>query len=101
MSSDVKPCAGNSAKVFAMSNSEPILSQFFTKEELAAELGRNMRTLDRWEALGIGPPRTIIGRTVLYRRTSTQRWLAAQENHGSGNAAAVEGSSNRELQGSL
>jgi hypothetical protein len=90
-----------SAKVFAMSNSEPILSQFFTKEELAAELGRNMRTLDRWEALGIGPPRTIIGRTVLYRRTSTQRWLAAQENHGCGSAAAVEGSSNRELQGSL
>ena len=38
-----------------MSNSE-ILSEFFTKEELAAELRRNPRTLDRWEVLGMGPP---------------------------------------------
>jgi hypothetical protein len=65
-----------------MSNSEPILSQFFTKEELAAELGRNMRTLDRWEVLGMGPPRTFVGRKILYRRNSVQRWLAAQENRG-------------------
>ncbi len=51
-----------------MSNTEPILSQFLTKEELAAELGRNARTLDRWEALGIGPPRTLVGRKILYPR---------------------------------
>jgi hypothetical protein len=62
-----------------MSDSEPLLSEFLTKEELAAELRRNVRTLDRWAALGMGPPRTSIGRTVLYRRTSVQRWLAAQE----------------------
>jgi hypothetical protein len=82
-----------------MSNSEPILSQFFTKEELAAELGRNMRTLDRWEALGIGPPRTFVGRKILYRRMSVQKWLAAQENHSTGNVAAVERSGTRELRG--
>jgi helix-turn-helix protein len=62
-----------------MSNAEPILSEFLTKEELAAELRRNVRTLDRWAALGIGPPRTCIGRTILYRRASVQKWLAAQE----------------------
>ena len=62
-----------------MSNTEPILSEFWTKEELAAELGLNPRTLDRWEVLGIGPPRTRVGRAVLYRRTSAQQWLAAQE----------------------
>ncbi len=62
-----------------MSTSEPILSEFLTTEELAAELRRNKRTLDRWEALGIGPPRTFIGRTILYRRASVQKWLAAQE----------------------
>jgi hypothetical protein len=62
-----------------MSNSEPVLSEFLTKEELATELRRNMRTLDRWHALGIGPPRTCIGRTVLYRRASLQKWLVAQE----------------------
>ena len=62
-----------------MSSSEPILSEFLPKEELAAELRRNPRTLDRWDALGVGPPRTRVGRQVLYRRASVERWLAAQE----------------------
>jgi hypothetical protein len=62
-----------------MSNSEPILSEFLTTEELAAELRRNPRTLDRWAVLGMGPPRTHVGRRVLYRRASVQKWLAAQE----------------------
>ena len=63
-------------------SAEPILKSFFSKEELAAELGRNPRTLDRWNVLGLGPPRTHIGRKVLYRRASVQKWLAAQERHG-------------------
>ena len=62
-----------------MSELVPILAEFMTIEDLAAELGRNKRTLDRWDALGIGPPRTRMGRTVLYRRTSVQKWLVAQE----------------------
>ena len=66
-----------------MSELVPILSEFMTTEELAAELGRNKRTLDRWDALGTGPPRTRVGRTVLYRRSSVQKWLAAQENQAS------------------
>ncbi|MGO9683085.1 MAG: helix-turn-helix transcriptional regulator [Steroidobacteraceae bacterium] len=66
-----------------MSNSDPILSEFLTKEELAAELRRNPRTLDRWDLLGMGPPRTHVGRKVLYRRASVQKWLVAQEHQGS------------------
>ena len=62
-----------------MSASEPILSEFLTKEELAAELRRNPRTLDRWQVLGQGPPRTRIGRKIFYRRTSVQKWIVAQE----------------------
>jgi hypothetical protein len=62
-----------------MSTSEPILSEFLTKKELATELRRNPRTLDRWDALGLGPPRTHVGRQVLYRRASVERWLAAHE----------------------
>ena len=62
-----------------MSSSEPILSEFLTKEELAVELRRNPRTLDRWNVLGMGPPRTLVGRQVLYRRSSLLKWLAAQE----------------------
>jgi hypothetical protein len=66
-----------------MSNSPPILEDYQTKKELADEIDKTPRTLDRWDRLGIGPPRTVIGRTVLYRRTSTQKWLAAQERQGS------------------
>jgi hypothetical protein len=62
-----------------MSDSVPLLSEFLTKVELAAELRRNVRTLDRWHVLGTGPPRTRVGRKVLYRRASVQKWLAAQE----------------------
>ena len=62
-----------------MSNAEPILAEFLTREELASELRRSPRTLDRWEVLGMGPARTLVGRQVLYRRSSVQRWLAAQE----------------------
>jgi hypothetical protein len=80
MSLDVKPYAVTSAEVIAMSNAKPILLDFLTKEALAAELGRNPRTLDRWAVLGIGPPRTFVGRKILYRRISVSKWLAAQEN---------------------
>jgi hypothetical protein len=62
-----------------MSNAQPILAEFLTREELASELRRNPRTLDRWEVLGMGPPRTLVGRQVLYRRSSLLKWLAAQE----------------------
>ena len=65
-----------------MSNAEPILAEFLTRDQLASELRRSPRTLDRWEVLGMGPPRTLVGRQVLYRRASVQRWLDAQEYHG-------------------
>jgi hypothetical protein len=62
-----------------MSGSEPILLEFLTTQQLAKELGRNPRTLDRWNVLGLGPPRTRVGRKVYYKRASVERWLAAQE----------------------
>jgi hypothetical protein len=62
-----------------MSDPERLLSDFLTKEELAAELRRTVRTLDRWAALHIGPARTCFGRTVLYRRSTVQKWLTDQE----------------------
>jgi hypothetical protein len=77
------PCAQLIAQVTTMSKFVPILSEFLTKEELAVELRRNPRTLDRWDVLGVGPPRTHVGRQVLYRRTSVEKWLVAQERQGS------------------
>lgn len=84
-----------------MSNAEPILAEFLTREELACELRRNPRTLDRWDVLGIGPPRTLVGRQIFYRRSSVQRWLVTQESRGHGSAATVERSSRRDLGGAL
>jgi hypothetical protein len=52
-----------------MSKFEPILSEFLTKEELAAELGRNPRTLDCWQVLGIGPPRTLIANNAAWQKS--------------------------------
>jgi hypothetical protein len=69
----------NNSEEIAMSDAEPLLSDFLTKKELAVELRRDPRTLDRWDALGTGPPRTRVGRTILYRRSSVQKWLVAQE----------------------
>lgn len=38
-----------------------------------------IRTLRRWEALRVGPPSIVIGRTVRYRRRSVIAWLASRE----------------------
>lgn len=65
-----------------MSNAQPLLAEFLTKAELAAELRLNARTIDRWNVLGTGPPRTRIGAKPYYRRSSVEKWLAAQEHQG-------------------
>jgi hypothetical protein len=45
----------------------------------------------------MGPPRTPVGRKILYRRASVQKWLAAQEQHyGRGTTNAREKSEARE-----
>ena len=76
-----------------MSNPHPILEDFLTRDELASELRRSPRTLDRWEGLGIRPSWTLVGPTIHYKRESVQRWLAAQEHYaqGTGGAAAKSG----------
>jgi hypothetical protein len=66
-----------------MSISEPLLSDYFTQEEAAAELKVCWRTLDRWRRLGEGPPITKLGRRILYRRSSLQVWLHGREHRGS------------------
>lgn len=54
------------------------LCEYLTRDELARELGRSSRTLDRWAVLRIGPPRTRAGRAVLYSRTKVREWLESQ-----------------------
>ena len=58
---------------------EKLLADFLTQKEAAAELRVCERTLDRWRRLDEGPPITKLGRRPLYRRSSLQAWLRAQE----------------------
>ena len=56
-----------------------VLDGYVTKPELAEQLSKSERTLDRWHELRIGPPRIVIGRTVLYRIDAVREWLQARE----------------------
>ena len=62
-----------------MSINQSLLSDFLEKNEAAVELNVCVRTLDRWDSLGEGPPRTKLGRRILYRRSSLLEWLRARE----------------------
>ena len=56
-----------------------ILDGFLRREELARQFGLSSRTIDRWEALRIGPPRVCVGRTILYQIQSVREWLISRE----------------------
>lgn len=60
-------------------NGPAVLAEYMSRDELAEELSKCSRTLDRWSSLGIGPPRTVIGKKVLYRRQAVVEWLRARE----------------------
>ena len=46
---------------------------------VADMLDVSLRTLSRWHALRVGPARCKVGRTVLYRATAVEAWMAANE----------------------
>ncbi|MCI0724913.1 MAG: hypothetical protein L0338_39010 [Acidobacteria bacterium] len=56
-----------------------ILVGYVTPAQLARLLRRSRRTLDRWHALRIGPPRVQVGRLILYRRDPVEQWLGSRE----------------------
>jgi hypothetical protein len=56
-----------------------LLKDYLLKVELAAQLKRSTRTLDRWDELRQGPPRTLLGREIYYRRDSVEAWLRSRE----------------------
>lgn len=60
-----------------------VLDGFLRREELAQQFGLSARTISRWEALRIGPPRVCVGRTILYNITSVREWLVSREQQAS------------------
>jgi hypothetical protein len=58
---------------------QALLKDYLGRDELAQELRTSVRTLDRWHTRRIGPPRTVIGRTVLYSIESVRSWLQSRE----------------------
>jgi excisionase family DNA binding protein len=56
-----------------------VLAGFMSPDELAKQLGISVRTLARWHAQRVGPPRCQIGRLMLYQTETVRRWLAEQE----------------------
>ena len=52
-----------------------LLEEYLTPSELAAELGKTVRTLDRWQLQGRGPAFTYMGKTKMYRRSAVKEWL--------------------------
>ena len=56
------------------------LNEFLTKEQLARDLNRSTRTLDRWHVQRIGPPRTKVRRSklILYKKSTVAAWLEQQ-----------------------
>lgn len=62
----------------AQTNTAPLLGDFLTREQLAAELRITPRTLARWRWQRIGPPSVLLCGRRLYRRSDVAAWIEAQ-----------------------
>jgi hypothetical protein len=56
-----------------------ILAGYLPESDLAAQLGKTVRTLQSWRQQRKGPPWTQIGCTVLYSEDGTRAWLKSLE----------------------
>ena len=56
--------------------------RYVTPERLAQLLGCSPRTVARWDAERIGPPRIKVGKTVLYDLEKLPAWLEGKEARG-------------------
>ena len=56
-----------------------ILENYVTRREFARQLGKDERTVIRWEIQRRAPKRTKIGRTVYFSRQAIETWLKGRE----------------------
>jgi hypothetical protein len=64
----------------------PLLADYLTAAEAAAELHVCVRTLARWRAMGEGPQKVRTGKKILYHRDDILNWLESQRNSGKSGA---------------
>lgn len=58
---------------------QTLLADYVKRAELAAQLRKDPRTLERWERQRVGPPVTRIGREPYYFIPSVRDWLRSRE----------------------
>ena len=56
-----------------------LLEGYLSRDELAKEIRRSPRTIDRWHTMREGPPRVRMGRTIFYKVDSVRKWLREKE----------------------
>jgi len=56
-----------------------LLDGYLTRRELATELNRHEKTIERWENQPDGIPFTLLGGRRLYKIASVMRWLDSRE----------------------
>jgi hypothetical protein len=56
-----------------------LLAEAYSEKELAVELRKSERAIQRMRYLRIGPPFFLIGKTPYYSIESTRAWLRASE----------------------
>lgn len=54
-----------------------LLDDYLSEADLAAELQKDVRTLQRWRKLRVGPPFVMNGITPIYPRPGAVKWLQA------------------------
>ena len=59
--------------------STAILADYFSLDEVVRASGKCLRSWFRLEEKGGGPPRTVIGKSIFYRKSKFQEWLLGLE----------------------
>jgi hypothetical protein len=64
-----------------MNDDSEVLADYVGEDELARQLKKSLRTLQRERRALRGPPYVLIGRFIYYKRSSVRDWLDQREIH--------------------
>jgi len=62
-----------------MTNDKKLLENYYTEKEIADFLGKSIFSLRADASRRKGAPRTKIGRRILYKKTSFEKWVLEKE----------------------